>query len=123
MNYAMLGKIYGLGGQCFAVQVYELAKQLEQESIFTSYTKHQHLTMRMFMRCFMRKIIGFSKRLDRYIQMIALYFCQYNFYRIHKGSRTTLAAASIFEEPLNMGWAVGLINTLQKTLTQCTNIE
>jgi hypothetical protein len=47
--------------------------------------------MRMGMRRFTRLTNGFSKKLENHGHMVALYFMQYNFCRVHKSLRVTPA--------------------------------
>jgi hypothetical protein len=59
--------------------------------ISTSFVERQNLTMRMHMRRFTRLKKGFSKKIENHYHAIALHFVYYNFCKIHKTLRVTLA--------------------------------
>jgi len=69
--------------------------------------------MRMSMRRFTRLTNGFSKKVENYEHMVALYFMYYNFCRIHQTLRVTSAMeAGIADHVLEIGrnrWFVALI--------------
>lgn len=62
--------------------------------ICTSHVERQNLTMRMQIRRLTRLTNAFSKKRANLRAMLALYFCWYNFCRIHKALRTTPAMAA-----------------------------
>ena len=77
----------------------------------TSYVERQNLTMRMGMRRFIRRTNGFSKRIEKHAAMVALWFCYYNWVRIHGTLRVTPAmAAGLTTSLRDMEWIVGLID-------------
>lgn len=77
----------------------------------TSYVERHNLTMRMGMRRFPRLTNGFSKRVEKHIAMLSLYFVHYNFCRIHKTLKVTPAMeAGLTGELRDMEWIVGLID-------------
>ena len=77
----------------------------------TSYVERHNLTMRMGMRRFTRLTNGFSKRVEKHIAMLSLYFVHYNFCRIHKSLRVTPAMeAGLTNELRDMEWIVSLID-------------
>ena len=77
----------------------------------TSYVERHNLTMRMGMRRFTRLTNGFSKRAEKHIAMLSLYFVHYNFCRIHKSLRVTPAMeAGLTNELRDMEWIVDLID-------------
>ena len=77
----------------------------------TSYVERHNLTMRMGMRRFTRLTNGFSKRVEKHMAMLSLYFVHYNFCRIHKSLRVTPAMeAGLTNELRDMEWIVGLID-------------
>jgi hypothetical protein len=59
--------------------------------ISTSYAERQNLTMLMGIRRFTRLTNGFSKKVENHAYQVALHFMNYNFCRIHKTLRVTLA--------------------------------
>ena len=83
----------------------------DKDQISTSYVESQNLTMRMGLRRFTRLTNAFSKKLKNHIHMLSLYFLHYNFVRIHKKLRVTLAMEAVLTNTLhNMEWIVGLID-------------
>ena len=77
----------------------------------TSYVERHNLTMRMGMRGFTRLTNGFSKRVEKHIAMLSLYFVHYNFCRIHKTLKVTPAMeAGLTSELRDMEWIVSLID-------------
>ncbi len=62
--------------------------------ISTSFVERQNLTMRMNMRRFTRLTNGFSKKIENHIHMVALYYMNYNFVRVHQTLKTTPAVAA-----------------------------
>jgi hypothetical protein len=57
-----------------------------------------NLTMRMSIRRFIRLSNAFSKKIENHAAMVALYFMDYNFARVHQTLRVT---------PANEGWHRG----------------
>ena len=71
----------------------------------TSHVERQNLTMRMGMRRFTRRTNGFSKRIERHLNMLSLYFVYYNFVRVHSSiSKTPAQAAGLTETDYDMEW-------------------
>jgi hypothetical protein len=63
----------------------------ERKYISTSYAERQNLSMRMSMRRFTRLTNAFSKKVENLAHAVSLHFMFYNFGRIHKSLRVTLA--------------------------------
>lgn len=62
--------------------------------VSTSHVERMNLSIRMQNRRFTRLTNAFSKKLDNHIHALALYFCFYNFCRIHKSLRVSPAMAA-----------------------------
>ena len=123
VDYAMLVKLYGsVGDARDAARRYSPAeftgiikRRVEGNpgpvAVSTSYVERQNLTMRMGMRRFTRLTNGFSKKIENHLHMLALYFCHYNFVRIHKTLKVTPAmAAGVDSQLRDMEWIVSLID-------------
>ena len=123
VDYAMLVKLYGSLGsakdaarryspaECTGIIKRKVEGNPDPADVSTSYVERQNLTMRMGMRRFTRLTNGFSKKIENHLHMLALYFCHYNFVRIHKTLKVTPAMAAGVDERLrDMKWIVGLID-------------
>lgn len=76
----------------------------------TSYVERQNLSMRMGMRRFTRLTNGFSKKVEKQLAILSLYFAHYNWYGIHKTLRVTPAMeARLAHKPRGCEWIVALI--------------
>ncbi len=80
------------------------------EHISTSYAERNNLNCRTFLRRLTRLTNAFSKRVENLAAALWLYFCHYNFVRIHGSLRMTPAMAAgvtdhlwTIEEMLNVG--------------------
>ena len=116
VDYAMLVKLYGKGGdernpdtcyspsECIGTRTEIIEGDPDGAHISTSYVERQNLTMRMSMRRFTRLTNAFSKRLEYLSYSVALHFMNYNFVRIHKTLRVTPAMAAGVTDRL---WDVG----------------
>ena len=63
----------------------------DRNRICTSHVERQNLTMRMQIRRLARLTNAFSKKWDNLKAALALYFCWYNFCRVHRSIRMTPA--------------------------------
>ena len=101
IDYAQLIKVYGNAPEtskgryspadCTGIVKRTVEGQPDNKHISTSYVERQNLTMRMQMRRFTRLTNAFSKKFENHMHMVALYTVWYNFIRIHKTLRVTLA--------------------------------
>jgi hypothetical protein len=87
-----------------------ISRRPEIENISTSYAERNNLNCRTFLRRLTRLTNGFSKCLENLIAALWLYFCHYNFVRVHGSLRMTPAMAAgvtdhlwTTEEMLNAG--------------------
>jgi IS1 family transposase len=118
IDYAQLIKIYGNDAegqkryspaQCMGCKQVAVLGDPDPQHISTSFVERQNLTMRMSMRRFTRLTNGFSKKIENHIHMVALYYMNYNFVRVHQTLKTTPAvAAGVSFKP----WTIADIVTL-----------
>jgi len=77
----------------------------------TSYVERSNLTVRMGNRRFTRLTNAFSKRREKHVAMLHLFFCHYNFCRIHTTLQVTPAQeAGLDPIARDYEWIVGLID-------------
>jgi IS1 family transposase len=121
VDYAMLVKIYGSSpesakgryspAECIGSKPTPIMGNPDDKHISTSYVERSNLSIRMGNRRFTRLTNAFSKKIDNHIHMLSLYFCFYNFCRIHKTLRVTPAmAAGLSDTVRDMDWIVGMID-------------
>lgn len=80
-------------------------------SISTSFVERNNLSIRMSLRRFTRLTNGFSKRVEHHTCALALYFCYYNFVRIHGSLRVTPAmAAGVDAQLRDVEWIVDMVD-------------
>jgi len=68
--------------------------QPDPERICTSIVERSNLSLRMGLRRFTRLTNGFSKKWENHWAATSLWYCWYNFGRVHKSLRTTPAMAA-----------------------------
>jgi IS1 family transposase len=123
VDYAMLVKIYGNAPQgpntryspaeCVGAKAMPIMGEPDAKHISTSYVERSNLSIRMGNRRFTRLTNAFSKKIDNHVYMLSLYFCFYNFCRIHKTLRVTPAMqAGIADTVRDMDWIVGMIDAV-----------
>ncbi len=120
VDYAMLVKLYGEGGEaekryspaeCVGIRMARIEGNPDPKHVSTSYAERQNLTMRMSIRRFTRLTNAFSKKLENHALSVALHYMNYNFCRIHKTLRITPAMAAGVTDRL---WSVGdIVNVLE----------
>ena len=123
IDYAMLIKEYGKAGdnrnpetryspsECIGTHTEVIEGEPDMGKVSTSYVERQNLTLRMGNRRFTRLTNAFSKRIEKHVDALALYFVHYNFCRIHKTLRVTPAMEAGLTDTLrDCEWIVGLID-------------
>lgn len=124
----MLVKIYGENteGQkryspavCLGCKKNEVTGKPDPDHISTSFAERQNLSMRMSMRRFTRLTNAFSKKLENHAAAVALYFCWYNFGRVHQSLKMTPAmAAGIANHAWGVDEIVGLLAAVEPKATR-----
>ena len=103
-DYATIQKIYRTDPKipagrysppiCTGVKKNVVEGDPDPAHVSTSYVERANLSIRMQNRRFTRLTNAFSKKLDNHIHALALYFCFYNFVRVHKTLRMSPAMAA-----------------------------
>ena len=120
VDYAQLIKIYGDTPQtearyspaaCIGARKRPVTGRPRRAEVSTSHVERHNLTMRMGMRRFTRLTNAFSKKVEKHLHMLSLYFVHYNFCRIHKTLKCSPAmAAGVTDTLRDVEWIVGLID-------------
>ena len=98
-------------GECCGTRRRIIEGNPDKRDISTSYVEHQNLSMRLGMHRFTRLTNAFSKKTEKLVPALHLYFVHYNFCRIHKTLRVTPAMeAGIDDKVRDYAWIVGLID-------------
>ena len=78
----------------------------------TAHVERMNLTLRMGNRRFNRKTNAFSKKIERHINSLSLFYLYYNFCKIHGSLRVTPAMeAGISDTVRDLEWIVELIDS------------
>ena len=77
-----------------AIEVVPVMGNPDPDRICTSIVERSNLSLRMGMRRFTRLTNAFSKKWENHWAAVALWYCWYNFGRVHKSLRVTPAMAA-----------------------------
>ena len=77
-----------------SVEVVPVMGRPDPERICTSIVERSNLSLRMGIRRFTRLTNGFSKKWENHWAAVVLWYCWYNFGRVHKSLRVTPAMAA-----------------------------
>jgi hypothetical protein len=77
-----------------SVEVIPVCGQPAQERICTSIVERSNVSLRMGLRRFTRLTNAFSKKWENHAAAVMLWYCWYNFGRVHKTLRVTPAMAA-----------------------------
>ena len=114
VDYAQLVKLYGAASEsakgryspaeCIGAHKQPIEGDPDPKHISTSYAERSNLSVRMHTRRFTRLTNGFSRKVENHAHSVALFAMYYNFVRILKTLRTTLAMAAGVTSRL---WEIG----------------
>jgi hypothetical protein len=102
-DFAMLIKVYQAAtgdehryspADVSSVEVVPVMGRPDPERICTSIVERSNLSLRMGLRRFTRLTNAFSKKWENHWAAVALWYCWYNFGRVHKSIRMTPAMAA-----------------------------
>ena len=102
-DFAQLIKVYGAPAdgearyspaEVKSVEVVPVMGQPDPDRICTSIVERSNLSLRMGLRRFTRLTNAFSKKWENHWAAVALWYCWYNFGRVHKSLRVTPAMAA-----------------------------
>lgn len=119
VDFAQLVKIYGQAPEgehrysppeCIGCRAEVISGDPDPAHVSTSYVERANLTIRMSIRRFTRLTNAFSKKVEHHVAALGLFFCFYNFARIHKSLRVTPAmAAGVASRPWTVADLVALM--------------
>lgn len=103
VSFAQLIKVYRASqegearyspAEVSSVEIVPVSGRPDPERICTSIVERSNLSLRMGVRRFTRLTNAFSKKWENHWAAVALWYCWYNFGRIHKSLRMTPAMAA-----------------------------
>ena len=96
--------------ECIGCEKQTVVGEPDYDHISTSHVERSNLTLRMSMRRFTRLTNAFSRKVENHAAMVALFFCYYNFARVHQSLRVTPAMeAGIADHVWSIDEIVGLL--------------
>lgn len=123
IDFAQLVKIYGEGpktearyspAQCMGTRTAKVSGNPDAGHVSTSFVERHNLTIRMGNRRFTRLTNAFSKKVENHEHMLALFFCYYNFCRIHQTLRVTPAMeAKVTDRVWSIAEIIALLDSPQ----------
>jgi IS1 family transposase len=103
IDYAMLAKLYGHDQEnerryspatCIGAVPTVITGRPDPEHISTSYVERQNWSVRTTMRRYTRLSNGFSRKIENHMAAVAVNYFAYNFIKIHRSLRMSLAMAA-----------------------------
>ena len=114
-DYAMLIKVYASSqdgekryspAEVASTETVPVMGRPDPERICTSIVERSNLSLRMGLRRFTRLTNAFSKKWENHWAAVAVWYCWYNFGRVHKSLRVTPAMEAGIADHV---WSVGEI--------------